>query len=180
MVSQLVKKDNFIKSIAFLTLIVGIGFFAFENRKVFAEKLTNRATTQTELTPDAPKTTEPLIEPSQQNKQQTQIIQGERQSQVIVVQTPTQIVQAPQSQVSRITERITSAETKPLVLKPEFLAPSEILNPKAFNKRKFGIDTDLARSALSKTEPERTIAEKKQLENLKAMGTFDSSKITNF
>lgn len=182
---KLVKKDNFVKSLGLLALIAGAAFFAFENRQVFADKLTQRETTQTGLTKqEAPLTTpngtDPIIQPSESNKQQTQVVQGARKTQVIFQESPTQIVQQPQNQRTRIERRITRAETKPLVLRPEFLKRSDILNPKAFNKRKFGIDTKLARSALKKSPSGRTRAEKLQLANLRAMQTFDSSKITNF
>lgn len=184
---KLVKKDNFVKSIALLALIAGIAFFAFENRQVFADTLTRRPTTQTGLTPQTPAPTTtttdeptPLIQPSQQNRQQGQIIQGARRTPVIIQQSPTQIVQQPQERVQRIERVITQAETQPLVRRPEFLARSDILNPKAFNIRKFGIDPELARRALKTPEPQQTRAQKLQLANLRAMETFRSSDITNF
>jgi len=182
-VCKLVKKINFVKSLGFLALIVGIGFFAFENRKVFADKLTTRGTTQTGLTPNETPLKKigdlgPVTQPSEQNKQQTQIIQGERKSQVIVQQTPTQIIQAPQTQTQRITTA--PSETRTLVRRPEFLTKTQILNPKAFNKRKFGIDASLTRQALKKPASSRTITERKQLEANRARQVFDSSKISNF
>jgi len=182
----LVKKNNFIKSIAFLALVVGIGFFAFENRDALGKLTTRRATTRSELTQTTPATLTPkesltpLPQPSEANRQAEPISFGIKTQPAIIQETPTQTVRQPSRTRSRIQTRITRAETQPLVRRPEFLKRTAILNPKAFNKRKFGIDTKLARSALKKRPSRRTRAEKLQFENLRAMKTFDSSKLTNF
>jgi len=182
-VFKLVKKDNFVKSLALLGLVVGVAFFAFENRGVISQRIGQRATTATGLTP-VTKTTDSfgtaIPQPSQANRQAEPITLGLKEPVAIIQQTPTRTVQQPSATPSRIQKRITAAETTPQVLRPEFLTRTEIINPKAFNKRKFGIDPKLARTALKKPEGQRTRAEKLQLANLRAMETFDSSKITNF
>jgi len=188
----LVKKTNFIQSLFLLAAIVGVGFAVFTNREALAQTFTSRPTTQSELTPQQP-TTSDRIESAPILTKSTSF----RKSQIIVptgglVQQSTFAPEpAPQpTPLRRPTPRqIISPEQResfdeinrtPQVLKPSFLSKQEIFNPKAFNKRKFGIDTDLTARALQKSASDRSLEERKNLAQERARGTFDSRRITNF
>lgn len=194
------RKDNFVKSLGLLAVIVGIAFFAFENRKVFGEALTNRGTTATGLKPEAPleelKTPqEPAIAPNEQNNREGQIIQGVKPITPIVTDVPTPIVKptgrrkptpvrtpTPTAVTNRIQGLVDRANKQTLTLTDEFLTEEDIKNPKAFNKRKFGIDTDVLQRVVDKTiaGEELTLVEKKAKEAERATQEFDSKGITNF
>jgi hypothetical protein len=190
----LAKKDNLIKSLVLLGAIVGIGFALFENREALGQKLTFRPKTQDELKPESPQTTpngtKPIISAGDLNKSPQQL-----KTQVIV-QAPslstvsTRIVETAPQPTRRETPRRTISQKQqesfdeinrtPQVRKPSFLAPQDILNPKAFNKRKFGIDTDVTKRALQKSASDRSIEERKNIAQERARQTFDSRSISNF
>lgn len=179
----MVKTNKLIKSLVILGAIVGIGFTLFENREALAQRIIPRRTTADGLTPQVPTTPQvdiqaPLEQPSLANRQQIQIVAPVR----TFVTAPAPIVQAqPSQRLPLRTERFIQQEiSRPSVLRPEFLARQDILNPKAFNQRKFGTNVDLLRSGLSKPEPQRSRAEKLQIEADKARQVFDARSITNF
>lgn len=178
------RKRNFIQSLVILGAIAGIGFTLFENREALAQTIKSRKTTQDDLTPKSPEidtatqSTDTVLPPSELNKTPSlaspQVTVSLKQQafapQQIFDSAPTPIITTP-----KITQR-----SRPRVLRPQFLAPRDVLNPKEFNKRKFGIDPDLTRQALKKPKSRRTIQERKQLEANRARQVFDSSSITNF
>lgn len=175
------KKQNFIQSLLLLGAIAGIGFTIFENREALGQKLGQRKTTVDGLTPNtSTQTTKPIQTQQTPSQQATPDIIPVSQ-QVSVSARPIEQAPRPVRPISKSTKkRFQQIDTTPQVRKPEFLSSTSILNPKAFNKKKFGIDTSLLTSALEKSASDRSIDERKQIEQERARNVFDSRSISNF
>jgi len=186
----MVKKTNFIQSLLILGAIAGIGFALFENREALAQTIRRTPSSTEQLTPKKPTVlgtpdfVPPVIAPPQQQVSKFRVIDP-------ITTTPSPRAPEPAPQPfprtplpsrtpQRILDRLALIDKTPRVLKPEFLAPTDIINPKEFNKRKFGIDNTLLVSALDKSASDRSLEERKQIEQERARNVFDSGSISNF